>query len=181
MAGEEDKRKEYGSYGEKGLFYLIQFSLVLTMLIAEKTSLFSIIILFTLFIIYSLFGYSLKSNKKRIGFSILAFILLTLTSFAFPLRELNILSIFIIIGSLLTLLPGKFVMSGEELWKESKVMFLLILAVGLGFLTINFFSLNFQAVSWFLTNFFGIIGILMVVAIAAIIILGLLGIRFSRD
>ncbi len=181
MSAEEDNNNKYQSYGERALFYLIQFGLVLTLLITEKAGLLSVIGLLILFVLYTIFGYSLKSNRKRVGFSILSFILLTLASFLFPLRELNILSIFILIDPLLTLLPGKSVMSGEELWKESKFMFLLILVVSSGFFAINFFSLNFQSVSLFLTNFFGIIGILMVVAIAVIIILGLLGIRFQKN
>ncbi len=175
-----DENTKYGNYAERAFFLLVQFGIVLTLMYTEKASLFAVIAVIIISIIYSGFAYLLKSNKKRVGLGILFFISLTLLSYLFPLRELNMISIFISIDVLLSLFPGKVLMCGEDLWKQSRLMYAVILLTGFGFFFINLFSISYQLLNWFLTQFFGIAGILMAIAIAIIVILGLLGFRFGK-
>ncbi len=179
------------AFAETVLFMAIEFGILFLLLFVENIDFLSSSGILVISILYGIIIYYVskssgegnvrdilyKSNKRRIGAAILFFIVVTIISSIYLYRPLNILAIFMTMDVLISLLPGKVVLCGGEMWKESKVLYILTLSTSLAFLLINIFGFNLDSIIMFFTNFFGIIGIILISIIAIIIILGLVGIR----
>ncbi len=177
--------------GETLLFMLIEFGAMILLLLIEKIEVLSSAILIVISVIYGIAVYFaskptkkgdvgemiFSSNKKRIGVGIVFFITITLATYIFPYRPLNILAVFMTLDVLLSLLPGKIVFYGNHFWKWSKLMYILTLLVSLGFLFINLFSIPFASVNTFFTYLFGNLFIILVIIIIVLAIAGFLGYR----
>ncbi len=176
---------------EMAFALLMGFGILILLLAAEKRNVFESGITLGLAVAYGLItGFTVNTgegstlaerywntSKKRVGMGIFAAIFLTVLGYIFPSRAINLFAVFIVFEVLATLLPGKALFYGGELWKQSKVLYALTAAIAFIFLTISLFSLPFSAVVWLFTNVSGVFFMLSMLIVFALMLLGLFGKR----
>lgn len=122
-----------------------------------------------------------NTGRKRIGIGIFSGLFLTVVAYAFPLRIISLFAVFIFLEALTNLLPGRVIFYGEELWKQSRIAYILAAAVSIMFLFTNLFSVPAGSLIWIFSSLSGVLFSVLMLAVLALIVAAFFGKRLSGN
>ena len=172
----------------------VQLIALIPLLSAEREGVFTSLSAFALVIVYSIvLGIFLRqgegnnlaekawdTNRRRLGMHIFVIIFLTVAAYIILLREINLFVVFIALEVLASLLPGRVLLYGEELWKASRIAYVLVALISAIFLAVNLFSVSLSAVVWLFSNASGIIFMAAMLAVFGLMVAAFFGKRVGK-